>query len=151
MDITQKRINDATRIIIEIYKYTSMVEAMKLNFIHADIAMWGNVDKETGEKTPINEGEYLEMTNDLYQKYKMSDRLKTFMKQSFQYIKTLFEEKGHNSKTITKKLLAIADIAENSYIKDADEILLNKDGNPSIKNSLVEEYLAERLENIRVV
>ena len=147
MDITQKRINCATRVIIDIYKYTSVVGAMKENFIHSDIDMWGNVDEET----PINEGEYLEMTNDLNQKYKMSDMLNTFMKQTIQYIKTLFEEKDYDDETISKKLKAIIDIAQNSYIKDADEILLNKDGNPSIKNSLIEEYLDERLENIKAV
>ena len=147
MDITQKRINCATRVIIDIYKYTSVVQAMKENYIHSDIDMWGNVDEET----PINEGEYLEMTNDLNQKYKMSDMLNTFMKQTIQYIKTLFEEKDYDDETISKKLKAIIDIAHNSYIKDADEILLNKDGNPAIKNSLIEEYLAERLENIKAV
>jgi len=151
MNITQKRINCATHVLIEIYKYTSIVQAMKENFIHSDIDMWGNVDEETGEETPINEGEYLEMTNDLNQKSKMSDRLNILMKQSFQYIKTLFKEKGYNNKTIAKKLLAIIDIAHNSYVKDADEILFKKDGNPAINNSLLEEYLDERLENIKAV
>lgn len=147
MDITQKRINEATRVIIDIYKYISLVEAMKHHFIHDDIDMWDNVDEETDEKTPITEGEYLELTNDLNHKSKMSDRLNIFMKDTLKYIKTLFEEKGYNDKTISKKIDIIVDIAHNSYIKDVDKII-NRD---SVEFSIVEKYLNERLENIKAV
>ena len=149
MDITQKKINDATHNLIEIYKYTELVNTMENQFSHAGINMWGCVDKETGERLNINEGQYLEMSDDLKLHSEVSNELKTYMEDTFLEIGNLFKEKGLNIKTIAKKLKAIIDITHNSYIKDTDEMFINKDGKPFVIYSVAEEYLHKRLENIK--
>ena len=144
MDITQKRINVATRVIIDIYKYTSLVEGMKQKFIRDDIDMWRNRD------TDITEGDYLIMTNDLKEKSKMCDVLNTFMKQTIHFISTLFEEKGFDDETIKIKLKAIINLARHAYNKDTDE-LIKMDDKEFINVIIIEKYLNECLENIRTV
>jgi len=147
MNITQKRINYATHIIIDIYKYTCVVAAMKDKFICDGIDFCSYIDEK---KRGITEGEYLIMANDLKEKSEMSDMLNTFMKDTIQFISILFKKKGHNSFTITKKLKAIIDLASDSYNKEMYE-LFHKENEKGVCFVIIEKYLNERLENIRAV